>query len=458
MSDSTAMTSLNPFTGETIQQLPLMDATQTEAAVEKADDAYVQWKKVPMEERAKRLHAAADVIEQGKEKYAALVTAEMGKLKREAIAEIEKCALVCRFYADHAADFLADEIIETDASKSIVVHQPIGIVLAVMPWNFPFWQVFRFAAPALMAGNVGLLKHASNVPQCAVAIESIFRQAGLPEGCFTTLMIGSRDVRALIQDKRIKAVTLTGSETAGRAVASAAGDELKKSVLELGGSDAFIVLEDADLDHTIPKAVASRFMNAGQSCIAAKRFLVLDSIADEFVIRFADAVSQLKQGDPSDDDTGIAPMARDDLRDELDEQVRDALAQGAKAVVGCAPVAESFAQYQASILDGVTPSMRAWSEELFGPVAIVIRVKDEAEAIAIANSSEFGLGGSVWTQDRARGERVARELECGCAFVNELVKSDPRVPFGGTKRSGYGRELSRLGILEFVNAKTIWMD
>jgi succinate-semialdehyde dehydrogenase/glutarate-semialdehyde dehydrogenase len=339
----------------------------------------------------------------------------------------------------------------------LVAYQPLGAVLAVMPWNFPFWQVFRFAAPALAAGNVGLLKHASNVSLCALAIENIFGDAGFPQGAFTALLVDTERVADLVRDTRVRAVTLTGSEAAGRAVASSAGENLKKTVLELGGSDPFIVLDDADLELTVEHAVRSRFQNAGQSCIAAKRFIVTPAVADEFLERFRKAVAALRPGDPLDESSTLAPMARGDLRDDLHGQVRDALERGATPVTGCEPLSGNGYFYCASILDGVKPDMRAYAEELFGPVATVIRARDEQDALAIANESEFGLGGSVWTRDPQRGERLARGLECGAAFVNGLVKSDPRLPFGGVKRSGYGRELSWHGIHEFVNVKTVWI-
>jgi succinate-semialdehyde dehydrogenase/glutarate-semialdehyde dehydrogenase len=403
------------------------------------------------------MRQAAAVLRDNAEDFARMMTLEMGKPVREARAEIEKCAWVCEFYAVEGPAFLADEEITSDAGRSLVVYQPLGTVLAVMPWNFPFWQVFRFAAPALIAGNTGLLKHASNVPQCALAIESVFADAGFPAGVFRTLMIPSSQVESVIQDPRVQAVTLTGSEPAGRQVAATAGAQVKKSLLELGGSDPFIVLEDADLELTVEQAVLSRFLNTGQSCIAAKRFIVVDAIAEAFIGRFRTAVEALVVGDPLDDATQLGPMARFDLRDDLHQQVVDSISQGAVAVTGCSPEGGDGTYYQASILDHVKPGVRAYKEELFGPVASIIRAADEHEAVRIANDTDFGLGGSVWTRDSERGERIARQLECGCAFVNGLVKSDPRLPFGGIKHSGYGRELSRLGIHEFVNAKTIWI-
>ena len=453
-----AFVSQNPANGEVLASYETWDESRIEAALARAADAASSWPTNPLSERCDLLRRAGEVLRARREELARLATLEMGKLFREALAEIDKCALVCDYYADHAEEFLSDELIESDAGKSFVAYQPLGTVLAVMPWNFPFWQVMRFAAPALAAGNTGLLKHASNVPQCAMGLESVFSEAGFPEGVFTNLMISSGQVERVIRDPRVHAVTLTGSEPAGRAVASTAAEELKKSVLELGGSDAFVVLDDAEMEWTLEQGVMSRFMNAGQSCIAAKRFILVEAIADEFLERFAEKVSALKVGDPMEESSQLGPMARDDLRDELHEQVQDSIKQGARAVTGCAPVeGMEGAYYQPSILDHVKPGMRAWDEEFFGPVAIVIRAKDEAEALAIANDSRFGLGGSVWTSNRQRGEDFARHLQCGCAFVNGLVKSDPRLPFGGVKASGFGRELSHHGMHEFVNAKTIWI-
>jgi succinate-semialdehyde dehydrogenase/glutarate-semialdehyde dehydrogenase len=370
---------------------------------------------------------------------------------------VEKCALGCDFYAEHGAAFLADEMVATEAGRSYVAYQPLGTVLAVMPWNFPLWQVFRFAAPALVAGNTGLLKHASNVHLCAMAIEDVFRDAGAPEGVFQNLMIGAARVERVITDKRVHAVTLTGSETAGRQVAAAAGSALKKTVMELGGSDAFIVLPDADLDFTIAQAITARFQNAGQSCIAAKRFILTRPIADQFVSRFKHAVEQLRPGDPMDENTTLAPMVRDAQRRELHAQVTDSLAQGAVLITGGHPLDGPGYFYAPTVLDRVGRGMRAYQEELFGPVASIIRVEDEEEALAVANESPFGLGGSIWTGDTARGEVLARRLESGGAFVNGIVKSDPRLPFGGIKASGYGRELSCHGLREFVNVKCVWI-
>ncbi|MDX1250858.1 MAG: NAD-dependent succinate-semialdehyde dehydrogenase [Gammaproteobacteria bacterium] len=449
--------SINPVDSAVLAEFPVWDAAQLETALTQATAAAPGWAVTPLPERCRLMRRAAQYLRDHRDALARIITLEMGKLIKEARAEIEKCALACDYYAEHGPAFLADEVIVSDAGKSYVAYQPLGTVLAVMPWNFPFWQVFRFAAPALVAGNTGVLKHASNVPQCAQAIERVFGESGFPPGVFRTLMISAAQVEQVIADPRIHAVTLTGSEAAGRKVAAVAGAHLKKSVLELGGSDAFIVLEDADLELAVSNAVASRFLNAGQSCIAAKRFIVVETIADEFVARFKAVVEQLKPGDPLSESTTLAPMARADLRDELHQQVADSIRQGAVAVTGCAPLSGSGAYYQASILDHVTTGQRAFDEELFGPVAIVIRARDEEDALCLANGSRFGLGGSVWTRDAARGEALARRVEAGACFVNGMVKSDPRLPFGGIKASGYGRELSYHGLREFVNAKTIWV-
>lgn len=448
---------INPATGEKITDIPSWDSSQLESALASVAKVSPLWRKTPMSERCALMQKAAGVLRTNVERYAAIITQEMGKLINESRAEVEKCATACEYYAEKGPEFLADEIIASDAGKSYVAYLPLGTVLAVMPWNFPLWQVFRFAAPALIAGNTGVLKHASNVPQCAILIEEVFKLAGFPENVFRSLMIKASQVKKVIEDPRVHAVTLTGSEPAGRQVAATAGENLKKSVLELGGSDAFIVLEDADLDLAIQNAMTSRFLNSGQSCIAAKRFIVVDAIAEDFVARFKSAVEAFHVGDPMDEATTLAPMAREDLRDELHQQVRDTLAAGAVAVTGCEPVEGIGAYYKGSVLDRVEAGMRAYHEELFGPVAIVIRARDENEALQIANDSPYGLGGSVWTQDTRRGENLALQVEAGCTFVNGMVKSDARLPFGGIKNSGYGRELSQHGIREFTNAKTIWI-
>lgn len=450
--------SINPATGEVIRSTQVFDDKAIEQALQRAERRARSWAQSSFSERRALLEAVADHLDDGREGMAGLITSEMGKLIGEARSEVEKCAWVCRYYAEHGEAFLADEVIRTDARRSLVAYQPLGPVLAVMPWNFPLWQVFRFAAPAVAAGNVGLLKHAANVMGCSAAIEEVFRRAGAPAGLFTHLPIKSGRVSELIEDPRIHAVTLTGSEPAGRAVAGQAGKALKKSVLELGGSDPFVVLEDAELERTVQKAVQSRFMNAGQSCIAAKRFIVVDAVADAFEQRFASVAGELKLGDPLQDTTTLAPMARSDLRDEISEQVRDAIEHGATCLTGGGAAERRGYFYQPTVLTGITSDMRAYSEELFGPVASIFRATDEEHALQLANDSNFGLGGSVWTEDRDRGVALARRLECGCAFVNELVKSDPRVPFGGIKTSGYGRELSHHGIREFVNTKTIWVE
>ena len=428
-----------------------------EQALAATQIAQTTWSTTPFEHRALRMTRAAELLRARRDEFAALISAEMGKLTKEARAEVEKCALNCDYYAVHAEHFLANEPIRSDAGKSYVSYVPLGTILGVMPWNFPFWQVFRFAAPALMAGNGVVLKHASNVQRCAEAMESIFREAGFPEHLFSHLPIRANQVADAIASPHVHAVTLTGSEPAGKSVAAAAGLHLKKCVLELGGSDPFIVLTDADLDLAVDQAVLSRYSNCGQSCIAAKRFILVPDIADEFVSRLKQKISALKIGDPSDEATQMGPMAREDLRDELHLQVTESIAQGAVAAAGCAPLDRPGAFYAPSILDHVTPKMRAYHEEFFGPVAIVIRVKDEAEAARVANDTRFGLASSIWSRDFDHAEEFARHIQAGATFINGLVKSDPRLPFGGIKASGFGRELSYHGIREFVNAKTIWM-
>ena len=449
--------SINPANGQVLREFEIWRPDQLDKVLARAAEAAPRWAAQPLATRAELLRKAASLLRDKKDEFARLITLEMGKLVKESRAEVEKCAWACEFYAEHGAEFLKDEAVATEAGKSYVAYEPLGVVLAVMPWNFPFWQVFRFAAPSLLAGNTALLKHAANVPQCAEAIEGVFNEAGLPPGVFQNLPIEAAQVAEIIADRRVQAVTLTGSERAGRAVAKQAGEHLKKAVLELGGSDAFIVLEDADLDLTVESAVTSRFLNAGQSCIAAKRFIVADTVADEFIQRLAASVKTLHPGDPLDETTTLAPLARQDLRDELHRHVTDSLAAGASTVTGCVPLPGPGAFYAPSILDWVKPGMPAFDEELFGPVAAIIRVRDEGEAVQLANASRYGLGGSIWTRDPERGERLARRLECGLTFVNGMVKSDPRLPFGGVKSSGYGRELAQFGPREFVNIKTVWI-
>jgi succinate-semialdehyde dehydrogenase/glutarate-semialdehyde dehydrogenase len=451
------MKSINPVTGEEFYRVSLWDGRQLESALQQAAGAATQWAAMSLDERADALRAVAAQLRAELDKYARIITREMGKLYSESKAEVEKCALGCEYYADNGTRFLQNEVIASDATSSYVRYDPLGTVLAVMPWNFPLWQVFRFAAPALMAGNTVVLKHASNVPQCALAIEAVFNAAGLPDGVVKTLLIPSGQVQKVIEDSRVHAVTLTGSEAAGRQVAAHAGAQLKKCVLELGGSDPFIVLKDADIALTVKNAVASRFLNAGQSCIAAKRFIVVDSVAETFVEQLGRAVTQLTPGDPMDPATRLAPMARLDLRDALHAQVQASIVKGAVALSGCKLPEGSGAFYSASLLDQVKPGMPAYDEEVFGPVAAVIRVRNEQEAVRIANDTRYGLGASIWTGDEQRGQALSRHLESGCVFINGLVKSDPRLPFGGVKASGYGRELCHHGIHEFVNAKTVWV-
>ncbi|MDH5219550.1 MAG: NAD-dependent succinate-semialdehyde dehydrogenase, partial [Gammaproteobacteria bacterium] len=407
--------STNPATSLVTHEYPAWTSAQINQALADVHTANASWAQTGIEQRANSMREMAKVLQNRREELALIITEEMGKLLSESRGEIDKCISTCEYYASNTAEFLANKVTESDASKSYVIHQPLGTVLAIMPWNFPIWQVMRFVIPALMAGNTGVLKHASNVPRCAMAIESIVSEAGFPKNVFRTLMISAAQTAAVIADPRVKAVTLTGSCEAGRKVASVAGQHLKKLVLELGGSDPFIVLDDADLDLAVPVAVQSRFMNAGQSCIAAKRFIVTENIADEFVKRFVDAVSALNAGDPQDSATKLAPMARVDLRDELHEQVTRSVSAGAVALTGCKPLEGTGAYYAASVLDKVTPDVPAYYEELFGPVALIIRAKDEADAVRIANDSPFGLGGSVWSKDVQRGENVALQLQCGGA-------------------------------------------
>ena len=453
-----ALVSVDPATEERFQEYTEWDAPRLDQALSTAASAASRWAATPIAARCELLAKAGEALLRKRDEYALLMSREMGKTLAEARAEVEKCAAACKYYADEAPKLLVDEIIATDAKRSLVACQPLGVILAVMPWNFPFWQVIRAAAPALAAGNVMVLKHADNVPGCGIAMEEVFSTAGMPAGVFQNLRIGIPAVDGVIRDPRVHAVTLTGSERAGVAVGRAAGESLKKCVLELGGSDAFVVLDDADIALAAKNACTSRFQNAGQSCIAAKRFIVVAKIEDEFLEAFRAQAKQLRMGNPQTEGTTLAPLARVDLRDTLHKQVEDALQKGAEALLGCRKPTSKGAFYPASILDGVKPGMRAWSEELFGPVASVIHVNDETEALEVANATTFGLGGSVWTRDVKRGEAFARRMQCGSAFVNRMVKSDQRLPFGGVKRSGHGRELSRHGIQEFVNIKTLSID
>ena len=449
---------VNPATGETIKIYQEMTPAQIHDTIEWADEAFRGWRKTGFAERAALIKKAARILLDDKEDYATLMTREMGKPITESRAEIEKCAWVCEYYADGAEAFLRPEAVETDASRSFVTFQPLGVVLAIMPWNFPFWQLFRFAAPALMAGNVGVLKHASNVPGCALAIEEVFHKAGFPKGVFRTLLAGSRLVAGIIEHPLVRAVTLTGSVPAGKAVAARAGAVIKKTVLELGGSDPYVILEDADLDATVTTCVTSRLINSGQTCIAAKRFVVVEPLRERFEELFVEQMRARKMGDPLEEDTIVGPQARYDLRDELHRQVQASIKQGARCLLGGQVPDSKGAYYPPTVLTDVKKEMPAYEEELFGPAAAIIPVRDEAEAIRVANDSLFGLGAAVFTQDVERGERIAAtELEAGCCFVNAFVKSDPRLPFGGIKESGYGRELSSYGIREFVNIKTVYV-
>ncbi|MDJ0680827.1 MAG: NAD-dependent succinate-semialdehyde dehydrogenase [Xenococcaceae cyanobacterium MO_167.B52] len=452
-----SIATVNPTTGETLVNFaPLTDA-EIESKLALAESAFKTYKKTDFTTRSNWLNQAATILERDKAKFAEIMTLEMGKPLKSAIAEVEKCALVCRFYSEKAPEFLADVSVSTDASSSYVSYQPLGIILAVMPWNFPFWQVFRFAAPALMAGNVGILKHASNVPQCALAIEAIIREAGFPQGVFQTLLIGASQVGAIVEDERVKAATLTGSEPAGASLASIAGKSLKKTVLELGGSDPFIVLETADLEAAVKIGTTARMLNNGQSCIAAKRFIVSESIGDQFEQALIAQFKALKVGDPMKEDTDIGPLATPAILKDIEQQVQKAIDHGAKVLVGGESIESNGNFYPPTILTNIEPDSDVAKEEFFGPVAMVFRVKNLDEAIDLANSTSFGLGASGWTNNSEEQEKLIKELEAGAVFINGLVKSDPRLPFGGIKRSGYGRELSIQGIQEFVNIKTVWI-
>ena len=453
----TPITSVNPATGEVLARFDAFTAEETARALDEAQDAFLAWRDRSIADRAVPMRRLAALLRERADRYGRLISLEMGKPISEARAELEKCAWGSEHYADTAARYLADEVVETTAQRSLVAFQPLGIVLAVMPWNFPFWQVIRFAAPALMAGNAALLKHASNVPQCALAIEEAIRDAGFPEGLLRTLLLPGSAVEPLIADPRVRAVTLTGSSDTGSRIAELAGRALKKCVLELGGSDPYIVLTDADLDAAAKVGARARNQNTGQSCIAAKRFIAVESVAGEFERRFAAEVAALRIGDPLDPATQIGPLARSDLRDALERQVRESVRMGARVLTGGERGPGEGWYYRPTVLADVARDMPVFTEETFGPVAAVLRVRDADEAVRVANDSAYGLGANVWTRDLARGEALARTIESGSVFVNGMVASDPRLPFGGVKRSGYGRELSSYGIREFVNIQTIWI-
>jgi succinate-semialdehyde dehydrogenase / glutarate-semialdehyde dehydrogenase len=453
-----AIASINPATGQVLKTLEPLTAAEIEARLRLAVEAFSKHRRVPFAERARMMVKAAELIDAEKEAYGRTMTLEMGKPIRAAVEEAAKCAWVCRYYAENAERFLADEKVETTATNSFIRYQPLGPVLAVMPWNFPFWQVFRFAAPSLMAGNVGLLKHASNVPQCALAIESIFRRAGFPEGVFQTLLIGSRQVEGILNDPRVVAATLTGSEEAGMQVGAAAAKKIKKVVLELGGSDPFIVMPSANLDEAVAAAVKARVQNNGQSCIAAKRFIVAEPIANEFERKFVSRMEALKIGDPLDESTELGPLSTADGVTSLDADVQKSIRAGARVLTGGKKLDRPGNYYAPTVLTDIPKDSPAYREELFGPVASLFRAKDLNDAIRIANDTRFGLGASAWTNDAKERETLINEIEAGMVFINRMVASDPRLPFGGVKSSGYGRELGVHGIREFTDIKTVWVQ
>jgi succinate-semialdehyde dehydrogenase/glutarate-semialdehyde dehydrogenase len=452
-----ALESINPATGDRIATYDVMPDQEVGRIIDAAHSAYGEWAGAGFSARGACLRAAAIALRERRQEWARLMALEMGKPITAGVAEAEKCAWGCEYYADHGEGLLADEVVLTEASRSLIRYQPLGTILAVMPWNFPFWQAFRAAAPALMAGNPMVLKHSSNVTGCALAIESILHEAGVPRAVFRTLRLESSRIRPVIEHPRVAGVTLTGSEAAGREVGGAAGRSLKPSVLELGGSDPFLVLADADIEPTARAAAAARTINSGQSCIAAKRFIVVEQVYSAFVAAFTDAMRNIKVGDPLDPATEVGPQARRELRDDLHSQVTRSVASGARLTLGGSIPERPGAWYPATILEGVTPGMPAFDEEVFGPVAAVIRVDDAMQAVHVANEHRYGLGASVWTRDPSAAEPIVNQLQSGMVFVNEIVKSDPRLPFGGVRNSGYGRELAALGIREFVNAKTIWI-
>lgn len=450
--------SVNPFDNTVIKNYKEMNNDEVDSIIRKSSEAFSEWKRIPILQRSALMKNAGAVLKANIKEYSDLMTLEMGKPIKQSKAEIEKCAWVCEYFAENSEKFLNDELVTTDASKSYVSYQPLGVILAIMPWNFPFWQVIRFAAPTLMAGNTGLLKHASNVTGSALALEDLFKKAGFPENVFRTIIVPSENVKRVIENPAVAAVTLTGSVPAGKAVAAAAGSVLKKCVMELGGSDPYVVLEDADLNYAADVCVTSRLLNGGQSCIAAKRFIVVESVFDKFEQLYVEKMSAKKMGDPFDELNDIGPQANIELRDELHNQVLKSVEKGARLLLGGEIPNAKNAFYPPTVLSNVTPGMPAFDEELFGPVAALIKAKDENDAISLANQSVFGLGSAVFTADVEKGDRIARdELNAGSCFVNQLVRSDPRLPFGGIKESGFGRELSEFGIKEFVNIKTVYV-
>jgi succinate-semialdehyde dehydrogenase / glutarate-semialdehyde dehydrogenase len=456
------ISSINPATGEVLQTFDSLNQQQIEEKLSRGAETFRDYSRTALPDRTEKMLRAAEILENEKETFARMMTLEMGKPINGAVQETEKCAWVCRYYAENSERHLADEIVQTNATKSYVHFQPLGVVLAIMPWNFPFWQVFRFAAPALMAGNVGLLKHASNVPQCALAIEDIFRRAGFPQGAFQTLLIGTDAVQGLLEDPRVGAATLTGSEQAGRSVASIAGRNIKKTVLELGGSDPFIVMRSADFDEAVATAVKARTINNGQSCIAAKRFIVHEEIYDRFESELVAAMKRLRVGDPLDPSIDIGPLATEQILTDVEDQVKISVAAGAKILTGGRRVKfeGELARgnfYEPTVLADIPKDSPAYRDEIFGPVASLFRVRTIDEAIELANATTFGLGSAAWTNDENERARFIDEIEAGSVFINGMVASDPRLPFGGVKNSGYGRELSELGIREFVNIKTVWI-
>jgi acyl-CoA reductase-like NAD-dependent aldehyde dehydrogenase len=457
LTPDTVLRSVNPATDEVLRTFEVHSRAQVRDALETSARVFGKWRRTAFSHRAGLMREVAASLRRHKQRLAGIITAEMGKPIVESEAEVEKCAWNCDYYAENAAGFLAREQRSSSASESYVQFTPLGTILAIMPWNFPFWQVLRFAAPALMAGNTAVLKHASNVPQCALAIEELFREAGFPEGAFRSLLIPSSMVAALIQDPSVAAVTLTGSELAGGLVASEAGLRFKKTVLELGGSDPFIVLEDADLDKAVLTGVRARFQNTGQSCIAAKRFILVNSVFEDFQGRFVEAVRKLKVGDPRERSTQIGPLARRDLIESLERQIEDSVTQGARLILGGRPLPGKGYFFEPTVLTEARPAMPAACEEVFGPVAVMMRAESTEDAIRLANSSPYGLGANLWTADLELARKLAGEIESGQVFINGMVTSDPRLPFGGVKRSGYGRELSEFGIREFVNIQTVWI-